>query len=112
MIRPIGYTVSTGSIGGTVTDPNGAVISGATVNAKNDSTGVLRSVTTNADGAYLIAGLTAGSHNVTATANGFKNSRIGDVPVRANETTQLNIVFEVGGASTVVKLPVMPPQLK
>lgn len=102
VFRPIGHTVSTGSIGGTVTDANGAVISGATVTAKNDSTGVIRSVVTNADGAYLIAGLTAGSHAVTATATGFKNSRIADVPVRANETTPLNIVLEVGGASTVV----------
>jgi hypothetical protein len=50
----------TGSILGTVTDPSGAVVSGAKVNATNTSTGVVTTTTTNSDGLYNIRFLPVG----------------------------------------------------
>src|ERR1017187_9808893 len=55
-----------GSIRGTVTDPSGSVIVGATVTAKNISTGLRREATTSADGAYVLAELPAGESTVMA----------------------------------------------
>src|SRR5581483_12272587 len=50
----------TGTITGTVTDPSGAVVSGATVTTKSASTGAVRTTTTTNAGAYTIAGLPPG----------------------------------------------------
>src|SRR6476661_7030246 len=53
---------STATLRGTVMDPNGAVIAGATVTATNSSTGISRVVKTSSDGAYRFSALPPGSH--------------------------------------------------
>ena len=63
-----------GSIRGTVTDPSGSVIVGATVTAKNISTGLRREATTSADGAYVLAELPAGEYTVMAESAGLSPS--------------------------------------
>lgn len=59
-------------LSGTVTDPNGAVVSGATVQAKGMGTGINRTVTTNGDGVYQFIGLPPGEYDITAEASSFK----------------------------------------
>ena len=70
-------TSNTGALTGTVTDPSGAVISGATVTATNLATGQARTVKTNASGSYQIALLPPGNYSVHFEAPGFKAA---DVP--------------------------------
>ena len=53
-----------GEIRGTVVDPTGAVIAGATVSTKNTGTGDTRRVTTDADGNYSALNLDAGIYDV------------------------------------------------
>ena len=60
-----------GAILGTVTDPNGAVVGGATVRARNVGTGLERSTMTDADGDYTIAELPIGTYEVTVEQTGF-----------------------------------------
>jgi len=55
---------STGTIRGTVTDEAGATIAGATINATNTSSGVLRAATTNEQGFYALPGLTPGTYDI------------------------------------------------
>lgn len=63
-----------GSIRGTVTDPNGSLIAGAKVTAKNIGTGLQREATTGQDGAYVLAELPAGEYTVSAESAGLSPS--------------------------------------
>jgi hypothetical protein len=101
-IRPVKFVNGTGSIAGVVTDPNGAVIPGAAVTAKNASTDVSRSVTTNDSGDFLISNLTAGSYSLRVTAAAFKATVVEGVKVNANSTTQANVTLDVGTATATV----------
>src|SRR5580658_5162299 len=65
------FAQSTGSITGTVLDNSGAVVSGAQVSVSDPSTGFRRTAVSNGDGNYLIAGLGAGTYDVSITATGF-----------------------------------------
>src|SRR6202050_4302334 len=93
---------TTGGLTGTVTDPSGGVIVGATVTATNLGTGQERSVTTDASGEYKISLLTAGNYCVKFSASGFKTSEVQSVTVNITETPVLNQKLEVGAQSEQV----------
>ena len=61
----------TGQITGRVTDPNGAVVPGATVTAKSTATGAERSATADSDGVFLITNLNSGIYAVTIQGGSF-----------------------------------------
>src|SRR5258706_7419476 len=67
-------TISTGSIVGTVTDPQGAVVSGAKVSITNAGTGQAISLATNSAGAYNSGALQSGSYTVQISAAGFRST--------------------------------------
>ena len=62
----------TGTLVGTVSDPQGAVISGSMVKATNTATSFSRVVTANGDGQYRIDHLPVGTYTLEVNANGFK----------------------------------------
>ena len=72
---------TTGNIRGTVTDANGQAISGATVTAKNQGTGVESVATTSDSGLYGISNLIPGLYTVTAESTGFSKKAVKDVNV-------------------------------
>src|ERR1700754_1776127 len=63
-----------GDLTGTVTDPSGAVVSGATVMIKNNSTGASRTATTNSNGNYRFSLLGPGTYTISVTASGFSKA--------------------------------------
>src|SRR5258707_15348193 len=64
--------VTTGSVQGVVRDPNGAVVSGATVHVTNVDTGVTTDATTNNEGFFSVPNLQPGrNYRVTVNASGF-----------------------------------------
>src|SRR5712692_6467938 len=93
---------STGAITGTVTDPNGAVVAGATITAKNLRTSVEYTTTSSDDGTYIIKNVPAGSYEVTFDARAFKRAVITSVPVRSSSVTQVNMMLEIGAVSETV----------
>ncbi|HXJ16554.1 MAG TPA: carboxypeptidase-like regulatory domain-containing protein, partial [Candidatus Polarisedimenticolia bacterium] len=95
-------TGSTGALTGTVTDPSGAVISGATVTATNVGTGQERTATTSATGAYKFALLPPGTYSVKFTASGFKTAEVPSIKVNVTETAVLNHSLEVGAQTQQV----------
>jgi len=92
----LAQTSTTGALTGTVTDPSGAVISGAAVTATNIGTGQERTSTTDATGAYKFSLLPPGNYKVTFAASGFKTSEVPSVTVNATETAVLNQGLAVG----------------
>ncbi len=99
LVTVFAQSQTTGSIIGTVRDPNGAVIAGAEIAVKNLSTGQERSVTTDADGNYNVSMLSPGSYSVSVTANGFKKAEIESVRVIITETANVDFKLEVGTIS-------------
>src|SRR5579863_3250241 len=65
-------TISSGSVQGTVTDPSGAVVRGATVTVTNKATGGTIQATTDSSGIYTSGALTPGTYTIRVEAKGFK----------------------------------------
>ncbi len=74
LLTAVSLTAQTfrGTILGTVTDPSGAVVAGATVTVKNAGTGLTRTTQTSADGSYALPELPIGTYTVTITLTGFQ----------------------------------------
>ena len=58
------FAQTTGSIKGTVTDPNGALLAGASVTSKNNATGIEQTVVTKDDGVFLFTALQPGTYTL------------------------------------------------
>lgn len=93
-----------GTILGTVTDPTGAVVSGATVSVKNTGTGLQRSTTTSADGSYSIPELPIGTYNVTVTQAGFDTFVATGVTVDVASERRVDAALKTGQISTKVEV--------
>ena len=78
---------ATTSIRGTVSDPKGAVIPGATVTIVNPATGVKRNTTSGPDGAYQILQITPGSYDVSAEAKNVGHVDVKGVRLLVNQPT-------------------------
>jgi hypothetical protein len=96
--------VFTGTITGTLTDPNAAAISGATVRAKNEANGDTRTVTTNNEGLYTLSQLPPGVYEISAEMTGFKKSVQKEVKLSVNQTIELNLGLQLGEVSQVVEV--------
>jgi hypothetical protein len=99
----------TGSIVGTVTDAQGAVVPSATVQATNVDTGFSRSTTTGNDGAYRIEYLPIGKYNVAVEAQGFKKFLQQNLVLAVDETQALNATLAVGASNETVTVSATPP---
>lgn len=93
---------SKGFIVGNVVDPNGAVVTGATVKATNKATGVSRDTVTQSDGAYRFDAVDPGTYQIDVTATGFRAVQRDNVTVAASQTAEVTLALEVGtGGETV-----------
>ena len=93
-----------GDLSGTIADPNGAVVAGATVTAKSSATGITRSVTSGADGSYQILGLPPGDYEITAEAPTFKKVVISPVKISIGGNSELGIKLEIGTPDVIVNV--------
>src|SRR6266436_6524031 len=81
---------------GSVRDPKGAVVAGATVTARNTATNSSRDATTNDDGFYKIVSLTPGEYEVTVKAPNYKTAVIKTVTLTVGQTATQDVPLEVG----------------
>ena len=90
------------SLSGNVTDSSGAVIPNAKVTAKNDATGAVRTVTTNASGSYTLPNLTPGNYTVNVEAGGFSTAVQQGTHLDPNIGARYDVALKTGGASTSI----------
>src|SRR5579859_7385333 len=96
-------TISTGSIQGTVTDPNGAVVPDANITITNKATGQVSKVTTSGSGTYASGGLVPGEYEVRVAAKGFQTQAL-TVPVQVGNITPGNVKMTLGASTEVVEV--------
>jgi hypothetical protein len=96
-------TISTGSIVGTVTDPSGAVVSGAKVTITNKGTRQTLMATTSSAGTFASGALVPGDYLVRVEAQGFKSAEE-PVVVQVNTTASANLKLAVGESSQVIEV--------
>ncbi len=94
----------TGNITGTVTDATGAVIPGATVTARNITTGVNTPTTTNGSGVYSIRFLPIGQYQVTVGAPGFGPSSYPPFALEIDQTAKINVILKAGATTTTTEV--------
>ena len=92
-----------GSIRGTVTDPDGAVVANAKVTITNVETNETREVTTNDEGNYNVPELKAAVYRISVEASGFKTATVDTVQVAVGVIRNGDVQLEIGvGASVTV----------
>jgi hypothetical protein len=96
---PVFTQGSTGRLIGTVTDPGGAVISGASVTVKDNQTGREQTVAATSEGNFAFAQLPFGLYSVTVTAQGYSTFTATQVKVDTNRDNTLNVAMAIGGVS-------------
>jgi hypothetical protein len=102
-ISPVlAQSATTGALTGTVTDPSGAIISGATVAATSLATGQSRDTTTDSSGSYRFSLLPPGDYSVKFSASGFKTATVPSVTINITESPVLNRSLEIGAQSSEV----------
>jgi hypothetical protein len=92
----------TSSLSGSVTDPTGAVVSGATVTVKSPASGSEFKTITSNQGTYNVPSLGAGKYVIVVTASGFKNATVQGIEIDAGTPTTVNVTLEVGQANETV----------
>jgi len=93
-----------GSISGLVTDPSGAVVSGASVVATNTQTGVTTTVTTDAKGFYSLPALPVGTYNLQVSEIGFKTYTDTGLVINANSALRADATLSVGTINEKIEI--------
>jgi hypothetical protein len=93
-----------GTVLGSVTDAQGAVVAGAHVTVKNLGTGLERNTETSADGSYALPELPIGTYTVTITLNGFQTSVTTGVVVDVAGERRVDAAMKPGQVSTRVEV--------
>lgn len=99
----VGQTSGTGALTITVTDPTGAVITGASITLTNGAA-VTRKQATDANGTYTFGLLPPGNYRVSISATGFKTAEVPSITVNVSETGVLNQPLQVGEQTQQVEV--------
>jgi len=95
---------ATGTITGTVTDPQNAVVPGATVEIRNVGTNAAFETKSNDAGFYNAPNLPVGEYTVTASATGFKRALRTGVVLQVGQNASINITLDVGQVAETVEV--------
>jgi len=95
---------STGSVAGTISDPTGAVVTGANITVKNNATTQEFTATTADNGTFNVPALMSGTYTVTIAAPGFKTTVLSNVKVDVGTPSSVNVTLEVGTPQETVQV--------
>ena len=95
---------STGSVAGTVMDPQGAAVAGATVTLTDAATSIPRASVTNDSGRYVFVDVPPGKYSLTVSKTGFRNAKLVDQVVQVGVALTLNVTMEIGSVAETVEV--------
>jgi hypothetical protein len=101
-----------GTITGTITDPGGAVVPGATVTATNKGTNASVQSITTSTGNYTLPSLASGVYDLTIEAKGFSKYIQEGIDVQVAQTARIDITLKIGAATESVTIQADAPLLK
>jgi outer membrane receptor protein involved in Fe transport len=99
----LAQTITTGELAGTVTDPSGAVVAGASVQLKSVDEGSVSNTKTSSTGYYQFAYLRPGSYSVTVIGSGFQGEQR-NVSVALGASATANFKLTLGSSTTTVEV--------
>lgn len=99
---PLAVYAQTAEVGGAVQDPSGAVIPKASVEFRNQDTGVRRQASTNGDGYYHITSVDPGKYDATVRAKGFKTLTRENITFQVGDKAQMDFKMQVGDEAQTV----------
>jgi hypothetical protein len=103
---------NTGSISGSITDPNGASVPGASVKARHEPTGQIFEVPSSDAGLYVFNNLPTGPYTVTVEKVGFRRVNRSNIELRVAARQELDVVLEVGDVQQSIDITADAPQLE
>jgi hypothetical protein len=103
-------SVNGGAIQGTITDPSGAAVPGATILITGTDTGFKRQLTTDKSGFYSVGPLNPGNYSVSVTSSGFQALTVATV-VRTGTATPGSFKLNIGASSTEINVQAGAVQL-
>ncbi len=102
---------ATTSLRGTVTDPTGGAVSGATVTLTNTESKITRTATTTEDGAYQFTFVSPGTYSLKITATGFQTYERASVSLLVSTPATINAELKLGSTTDVVHVSTEEPAL-
>src|SRR5829696_7333089 len=102
-IAALAQQAANATLTGTITDPHGAVVSGVTVTATQNTTGVKRETVSNDNGLYVFSNMAPGDYDLRIEAKGFTTKVTKTaVSLKVGQTVTLNVPLEIGVSESVV----------
>jgi hypothetical protein len=101
--------VTTGTILGTVRDPQNAAVPGATVTLTDQGKGTSHTATTDTQGSYIAPFLIPGTYEVTVELSGFKKHVRRGVVLQVNQRARVDVVLELGGLTETTEVVALAP---
>src|SRR5437773_3728979 len=100
----LGQSTANGSLTGTVTDPTGAVVPGASVTVKSNETGQEFTARTSDEGTFTIPVLASGMYTATISAKNFKQAKVTEIKIDAGKPSSINVPLEIGSQAETVTI--------
>ena len=100
---------STSQLNGSVSDPSGASVPGATITLTGAATGLQRNTTSNGAGLYQFLDVPPGDYRLEATASGFARYAVSDVKLVVKTPSTINVKFQVAGVAELVTVEGQAP---
>jgi hypothetical protein len=100
--------ITTGTIQGMVTDTNGAIVPGASVEIKNVDTNFSKSTTTDEGGRFVALALPPGNYEVTISKQGFATTVVEKFPLTVGQAINLPLSIKVSGVAERVTITATP----
>jgi Carboxypeptidase regulatory-like domain len=104
--------VSSATVKGTVTDPQGATVADAVVNVKDLEQGAIRTATTDSNGEFQVRLVRPGLHDITVEASGFAQYLLKGIQLTVGQTATFDINLQVAGVKTEVVVTTSAPLIE